>query len=196
MQSKDKLLSFVLQYANTGEKEKKESEPLLRFLEKFEGNNLIYRKNFDGHITASAFIVNKDLTALLLLKHKALNRWLQPGGHIDASDTSVADAALREACEETGLSQQHLILESNDIFDIDSHNIPANDKKSEPAHVHHDIRYLFRCNNSSFLNISLSESTDSKWIALNDLTTNADFYWVANKIEAFLPFMFSPRNEL
>ncbi|HSU51445.1 MAG TPA: NUDIX domain-containing protein, partial [Segetibacter sp.] len=121
--------------------------------------------------------------ALLLLKHKSLNRWLQPGGHVDATDSSLTAAALREACEETGLGSSNLELLSTDIFDVDSHYIPENMRKQEPSHVHHDIRFLFQCLSSKAINISLEESTGSQWISLSDLKDNEDFYWFPEKIK-------------
>ncbi|HAN31188.1 MAG TPA: hypothetical protein DCQ06_06275 [Myxococcales bacterium] len=48
-----------------------------------------------GHFTASAFVVSPDRSSLLLIKHKKLGRWLQPGGHIEAEDTTVESAARR-----------------------------------------------------------------------------------------------------
>lgn len=186
METKERLVGLINEYSKAGEAEKIDSEPLMDFVINFEGYDLIDRKNFTGHITASAFIVNENNSALLLLKHKSLNRWLQPGGHVDAADATIYAAAYREACEETGVAPHDLTLLSDIIFDIDSHHIPANNKKSEPAHVHHDIRFLFRCGNSTLLNISLEESTDSRWVPFGELHSNADFNWVEEKIKAFI----------
>ena len=61
------------------------------------------RGNLDAHLTASAVIVNRAGTHVLLGLHRKLGRWLQLGGHGEARDTSAADVALREAREESGL---------------------------------------------------------------------------------------------
>jgi 8-oxo-dGTP pyrophosphatase MutT (NUDIX family) len=50
--------------------------------------------------TASVFIVHEG--KVLLHLHKKLNRWLQPGGHIEL-DEGPLEAAIREVKEETGL---------------------------------------------------------------------------------------------
>lgn len=185
METKEKILTQLEEYSRRFPEEKAEAGLLIQFVKEHDGEQLINRKNFSGHLTTSAFIVDESGEALLLLKHKSLNRWLQPGGHVDSTDASLIVSAIREACEETGFDAAHLHLVSNNIFDIDSHVIPENITKQEPSHVHHDIRYLFRCSNSKSLAISLEESTDSFWIPFSDLAENEDFYWVNEKIKSF-----------
>lgn len=91
-----------------------------------------------GHVTGSAFVLSPDLQSVLLTHHAKLNRWLQLGGHCDG----IADAcfvATKEAYEESGLARVRLL--SPEVFDVDVHEIPANAR--EPAHLHHDVRFLF-----------------------------------------------------
>src|SRR4051794_26954283 len=57
-----------------------------------------------GHFTASAFVLSPDSSSLLLILHGKLQRWLQPGGHVDAEDVDILAAARREVEEEVGLS--------------------------------------------------------------------------------------------
>ncbi|GAB2538636.1 NUDIX hydrolase [Spirosoma aerophilum] len=90
-----------------------------------------------GHITGSAWITSPDRQQVLLIHHRKLDRWLQPGGHADG-DPDVSAVALREAQEETGLTS--LTLVSNAIFDVDTHEIP--ERKEVPTHLHYDIRFL------------------------------------------------------
>src|SRR5882757_4393264 len=56
-----------------------------------------------GHVTASAFVLDPAHERLLLILHSKLGRWLQPGGHVESGDPSVALTARREVLEETGL---------------------------------------------------------------------------------------------
>ena len=46
-----------------------------------------------GHITGSAFVVNPSRTKLLLIHHGKLRTWLQPGGHVEATDGTVLAAS-------------------------------------------------------------------------------------------------------
>lgn len=186
METKEEILTLIHKYLEEFTDEKDKVNVLVQFVNAHEGEALISRKNFTGHITTSAFIVNESGDKLLLLKHKSLNRWLQPGGHADVTDASLKAGALREAIEETGLSAENMHLLSSHIFDVDSHQIPANNKKNEPAHVHHDIRFLYKCLNTNTLQISLEESTASKWITITELAENGDFYGLDKKIKMFL----------
>lgn len=92
------------------------------------------------HVTAAAIITRPDASEFLLVHHRRLGRWLQPGGHVEPQDASVLEAARREAREETGLSSLEL-PDGSRILDVDVHEIPA--AGDRPAHVHYDVRYLF-----------------------------------------------------
>lgn len=91
-----------------------------------------------SHVTGSAVVASPDGRAFLLVRHRRLGRWLQPGGHVDPEDASVEAAALREAREETGAPDVEPV--PGGILDVDVHPIPAFEDR--PAHVHYDVRYL------------------------------------------------------
>ena len=117
-----------------------------------------------GHVTGSAWIMDKSRQFTLLTHHRKLDKWFQTGGHCDG-DSNVLNVALKEAQEETGLSDIKII--SQNIFDIDIHEIP--ERKGVPTHLHYDIRFLFEADMNDTLNIS-SESTDLAWVALSDVS--------------------------
>lgn len=121
------------------------------------------RQTLSGHVTASAWILSPDARAALLTHHRKLKRWLQPGGHIDPDDTTIQAAALREATEESGIPDLHLLDE--DLFDVDVHIIPA--RKTEPEHLHYDVRFLFQSPTRDF--VVSEESNNLAWIALDEM---------------------------
>lgn len=94
-----------------------------------------------GHFTASAFVLSPDRTRVLLIHHAKLDRWLQPGGHIEPEDADVLDAARREVSEETGLTELDAPATGEELLDVDIHAIPAHGL--EPAHEHFDLRTAF-----------------------------------------------------
>ncbi|HEX8333821.1 MAG TPA: NUDIX hydrolase [Segetibacter sp.] len=181
MEDRLEILALIEMYKDIYAEESERVQPIVDFLNKFDGAQLFDRKNFVGHVTASAYITNPQKDSLLLLRHKFLNRWLQPGGHIDASDTSLVNAALREAEEETGIAAADLQLVSTNIFRVDSHTIPANEKKNEPQHVHHDISFLFLCNTTQ-INIDEAESTTGQWALFSELEHDSDYREIIKKI--------------
>jgi len=126
-----------------------------------------------GHITGSAWIVSHDQRQCLLVHHRKLNRWLQPGGHADGQ-ADVADVALREAHEETGLVDLELIAEP---LDVDVHLIPArldsDGNQLEDAHEHHDIRFLLIAAPGQQLVLS-DESHEVRWFTREDVLATSN----------------------
>ncbi len=127
------------------------------------------RTCLEGHITGSAWILSPDRGAVLLTHHRKLDRWLQLGGHADG-DPDPYRVALREAREESGLVDLAPLPAGDDLLplDIDVHPIPA--RGDEPAHLHHDIRYLLLAAPGQALRIS-DESHDLRWILRDQLGT-------------------------
>jgi 8-oxo-dGTP pyrophosphatase MutT (NUDIX family) len=131
--------------------------------------NCFDRELLQGHITASAWLLNKDQTKALLLHHAKLNVWCQLGGHCDG-DSNVLQVAIKEAQEESGINGIEPL--STDIFDIDIHAIP--EYNNIPAHYHYDVRFLLQVQSDEKV-IGNNESKDIRWFALDSqLPTNAE----------------------
>ncbi len=137
---------------------------LKKFLQFIVENRQCFDRSFEiGHITGSSWIVNRARTHVLCTLHKKLDKWLQLGGHADG-DTDVFSVALREAGEESGLSQ--ITPLSDQVFDIDIH--PILSKGS--THYHYDVRFIFEADSSEALKVS-HESKDVAWIPLDGIET-------------------------
>jgi 8-oxo-dGTP pyrophosphatase MutT (NUDIX family) len=117
-----------------------------------------------GHITTSAWITDLSREYILMLHHRKLDKWLQPGGHADG-ESNLHKAAMKEVVEESGLSRSIAFL-SEDIFDVDIHLIPA--RKQEPAHHHYDIRFMMKADKEEPLTIN-QESKALRWVHLNEV---------------------------
>ena len=121
-----------------------------------------HRENVSGHFTASCWLVSADGERVLLTHHRKLNRWLQLGGHADG-DADLPAVCLREALEESGL--KHLQLDP-EIFDLDTHTIPA--RGTDPQHTHWDVRYVVRCAGAEQWRLS-EESLALAWVPIMNL---------------------------
>ncbi len=139
-----------------------ESELRIRYEELLSVPKAFYRTGRPGHFTASALILDKDMSQVLLVEHRKLGIWLQPGGHADG-DENLEKAAGKEIEEETGLTNWSC---DGQILDLDIHPIPA--RKNEGPHDHYDVRFLFFADPSESITIS-HESTDMKWILMKNV---------------------------
>lgn len=137
------------------------------------------RDSFEpGHLTVGAFAVAEG--QVLMVHHRRLGIWIEPGGHIDPEDVSLETAAARELLEETGVDAT---LVDEGIFDIDAHDIPA--ARSEPAHRHFNVSYLFEAEPSPV--VAAAEVLDAAWIPferVGEFTTDSAVLRAVAKLSA------------
>lgn len=155
------LLLDQLQHYTT--KYSEESIFVEQFIELLQHPDAYQRYHLPGHITGSAWIIDPHHKAALLVHHAKLNKWLQPGGHSDGDENTLA-VALKEANEETGI--MNFEIPNTSFFDLDIHPIP--ERKDMPAHFHFDVRFLFYASNNDEIKVS-EESHDVKWIPFEEL---------------------------
>jgi 8-oxo-dGTP pyrophosphatase MutT (NUDIX family) len=131
-----------------------------------------------GHVTASAWVTTPERNRFLLVHHRKLDRWLQPGGHADGQ-ADIAAAALREAIEESGLAGLRLAENRSPPtpLDLDVHIIPARyddaGQLHEDAHEHHDVRFLVIAEGDLSPRVS-DESHDVLWLSAEGLQALTD----------------------
>ena len=153
-----KILELLNQHIGNDPNEQAMIRQTIDFVNNY--TNCFDRELLIGHITGSAWILDNLGSFVLLTHHRKLDRWFQPGGHCDGDD-DVLGVALKEALEETGVSD--IRVDSESIFDVDIHEIP--ERKGIPAHLHYDVRFLLRADKDLPLVIT-EESNDLAWIEL------------------------------
>ena len=132
-----------------------------------------------GHITASALVIDLDGRRVLLHFHKSLNRWLQVGGHADY-ETRPHEIALREAREESGLTDLAFFPDAAQptLIDVDAHTIPT--YRNCPQHWHLDFRYLLTTRRADEIQAAQGESSRFLWVPLEEIEG------LAGKVDASL----------
>jgi 8-oxo-dGTP pyrophosphatase MutT (NUDIX family) len=131
-----------------------------------------------GHVTASGWVTTPERDRVLLVHHRKLDRWLQPGGHADGQ-SDIPAAALREAVEESGLASLRLAPDKGVVtpLDLDVHIIPprydASGQLVEDAHEHHDVRFLVLAEGNLAPQVS-EESHDVRWFTSEELLATTD----------------------
>jgi 8-oxo-dGTP pyrophosphatase MutT (NUDIX family) len=125
------------------------------------------RTILEGHLTGSALVVSARGERVLLLHHRKLDRWLQPGGHADPGESAGEAVALREAREETGIEGLRLHPTAPRPLDVDVHDIPA--RGAEPAHEHLDLRYLVIAPDSAVAARCQEETNALRWVRWDEL---------------------------
>jgi 8-oxo-dGTP pyrophosphatase MutT (NUDIX family) len=117
----------------------------------------------DGHITASALVIAPERGEVLLTLHRKLRMWLQMGGHCEPGDATLADAALREGTEESGIAG--LALLPGGPVRLDRH--------LTPCAWHLDVQYAAVAPRGAEEAIS-DESLDLRWFAYDEVPEVAD----------------------
>jgi 8-oxo-dGTP pyrophosphatase MutT (NUDIX family) len=129
------------------------------------------RGNRVGHLTGSALVVDTGREAVLLTLHPLVGRWLQLGGHVEASDATLVDAARRESIEEGGIDTVDIDTRP---LRLDRHRVRCRDGRGgEDLLDHLDVQFLVLTPHGSVEQRS-SESLDLRWWPWSALPDGTD----------------------
>lgn len=121
------------------------------------------RACFPDHVTAGTVVLAASGDAVLLNLHRKARRWFAFGGHCEPGDATLADTALREALEESGL--HHVAFDPTPIS-LDRHEVEFCDPRGTVRHL--DVRYAALAPTNA-LHTASEESLDVRWWPLDGL---------------------------
>ena len=93
------LIYDIERYCPFNEQEEKDKALILNWIK--TNDNAFSRENAVAHMTASAWVVNKDRSKVLMVYHNIYHSWSWLGGHADG-ETDLLAVAIREVKEEAG----------------------------------------------------------------------------------------------
>ena len=162
-----KYKEAIMAYKPVNEQEEAEKRVILQYINEYP-HNILLRENEFGHITSSGFIMNKDLTKVLMIHHNIYNTWAWTGGHADG-DEDLLYVAMKEAKEETGVEKIEPLME--EIASIDILPVWGHMKKGKyvATHMHLSVAYILIADEDQALHINEDENSGVKWIAIEDI---------------------------
>ena len=155
------LKEQIENYIPYNEQEKNDKEMLLQYMDMFQ--DVLTRENKMCHFTASNWIVNHERTKILMAYHNIYQSWAWTGGHADGN-SNLLEVALKEATEETGLTNLKVL--SNGIYSIEILTVESHKKRGKfvPAHLHLDCCFLLEADEEAPLHIKEDENSGLKWV--------------------------------
>jgi 8-oxo-dGTP pyrophosphatase MutT (NUDIX family) len=143
--------------------------------------NLFNRDNKAAHMTASAWVVNKDKTKVLMAYHNIYDSWSWLGGHADG-EKDLLKVALQEVEEESGLSTVKPL--STSIYSLEVLTVDGHEKNGQyvSSHLHLNVTYLFEGDDQAPLSIKENENSDVAWFELDAAIEASTEPWFQQRI--------------
>ena len=177
--NRERLMEEIREYTPFNEQEAADRAVILAFLS--EQANAFERENRIAHMTASAWVVNRDHTKVLMVYHRIYDSWSWTGGHADG-ETDLLSVAIREVKEETGI--RHVEPLSEKIFSLETLTVDGHEKKGRyvPSHLHLNVTYLLEADDSEPLHICEDENRGVAWFTPEEALKASTEPWFVTRI--------------
>ncbi len=166
-----KYIQDIKNYIPVNEQESKDKEIIIDFINKNE--DVLTRENEVAHLTSSGFIVNKNRDKVLMIHHNIYNSWGWTGGHADG-DSDLLEVAIKEAKEETGITNVRPIID--DICCIDILTVKGHIKKGKyvAPHLHLSVAYVLEADETEEVKVKEDENSGVKWVDIDKVLELTD----------------------
>lgn len=177
--TREKLIENIKNYKPFHEQEEMDKFLILDWIMKNE--NAFSRENTVAHMTASAWVVNKDRNKVLMVYHNIYNSWSWLGGHADG-ETDLLAVALREVKEEAGITNVHPV--SEEIFSMESLTVDGHVKKGRyvSSHLHLNITYLLEADSEECVSIKADENSGVAWFTPEEALQKSTEPWFVERV--------------
>ena len=177
--NREELTEKIRNYQPYNEQEAADKEVILAFLA--EKEDAFDRENLLAHMTASAWVVNRERTKVLMVYHRIYDSWSWTGGHADG-ETDLLAVAVREVKEETGIRK--VVPVSEEIFSLETLTVDGHEKRGKyvPSHLHLNLTYLLEADDREALTICEDENRDVAWFTLDDALKASTEPWFVKRI--------------
>lgn len=149
------------------EQERADREAILEYID-IMGDEILRRSCRMAHMTSSGFIMNRSLTKTLMIHHNIYDAWGWTGGHADG-DRDLLEVAVKEALEETGISQVEPL--TREMITLDIIPVPGHVKRGEyvNVHLHLNATYVLIAHEDEEVSVKADENSGVKWIDVEEL---------------------------
>lgn len=179
MTTREKLIIQIEKYQPFNEQEEMDKALILKWIR--DNENAFSRENEVAHITASAWVVNKDRSKVLMVYHNIYNSWSWLGGHADG-EADLLSVAIREVKEEAGISNVRPI--SEEIFSLESLTVDGHVKKGKyvSSHLHLNITYLLEADSEEKVSVKEDENSGVAWFAPEEALEKSTEPWFVEHV--------------
>lgn len=179
MITRQELINQIEDYKPFNEQEKMDKLLLLNWIR--NNDNAFSRENTVAHMTASAWVVNKDRSKVLMVYHNIYNSWSWLGGHADG-ETDLLSVALREVKEEAGITNVKPV--SEEIFSLESLTVDGHVKKGNyiSSHLHLNITYLLEADSDEAVSIKADENSGVAWFSPEEALEKSTEPWFVTNV--------------
>ena len=170
---RQELMESIRAYQPFNEQEEMDKSLILNWIE--TQDDAFSRDNTVAHMTASAWVVNKDRSRVLMAYHNIYHSWAWLGGHADG-DADLCSVAVREVKEESGIEEVKLLSDqpfSLEILSVDGH---VKRGKYVTTHLHLNVTYLMEADPVQEIRCKPDENSAVGWIPVEQNSSAVGVY--------------------
>ena len=176
---RQELMESIRTYQPFNEQEEMDKSLILNWIE--TQDDAFSRDNTVAHMTASAWVVNKDRSRVLMVYHNIYDSWSWLGGHADG-ETDLLAVAIREVKEEAGISGVRPVSEG--IFSLESLTVDGHVKRGKyvSSHLHLNVTYLLEADPEEQVFVKEDENSGVGWFTPEEALKKSTEPWFVERV--------------